>query len=122
MLNLKLAKSDYYHHILIAVCIGCLSGYRSDHRATDHRRCRSAAIGPEKAGLCEELGGVFFEYRSDKHIIRNGHNGVFRACQLFWDMAVVDGGYDCGRSFRGADICETDMGKNVEVRAAAHFA
>ncbi len=77
MLNLKLAKSDYYHHILIAVCIGCLPGYRSDHRTADHRRCRSATSGPEEAGLREELGGVFFEYRSDKHIIRDGYHGVF---------------------------------------------
>lgn len=77
MLNLKLVKRDYYHHILIAVCIGCLSGYRSDHRAADQGRSRPAAIGAEAAGLCEELGGVFVEYRSDKHIIRNGYNGIF---------------------------------------------
>ena len=122
MLNLKLDKSDYYHHIRIAVCFGCLSGYRSDHRAADHGRCRSAAIGPEEASVCEKLGGVFFEYRGDKHIICDGYNGVFRACGLFWDMAVVDGSYDGGGSVRSAGICETDLGKNVEVRATAHAA
>lgn len=122
MLNLKLAKRDYYHHILIAVCIGCLSGYRSDHRTANQGRSRPAAIGAEAAGLCEKLSGVFFEHRSDKHIIRDGYHGVFRVCRLFRNMAVVDGGYDCGRSVRGTNICEKDLGKNVDVRAAAHAA
>ena len=122
MLNLKLVKRDYYHYILIAVCIGCLSGYRPDYRTANQGRSRPTAIGPEAAGLCEKLGGVFFEHRCDKHIIRNGYNGIFRTCRLFWDMAVVDGGYDCGRSVCSAGICETDMAADVYIRAAAHAA